>query len=163
MDPAELSPGEFVHAVRQESDDNEATVMVIDSFNGFMNGMPGEETLALQVHELLFFLTRRGVVVIMIMAQYGILGQSMLTPADISYLDDSVLLLRYFEAAGAVKQAISVVKKRSGNHERNIREFKLEPGGIRIGPALTDLHGILTGTTQYRGPLNPLMKVGGAV
>jgi circadian clock protein KaiC len=137
---------------------NHARVVVIDSINGFMNAMPGEDTIAIQFHELLAFLGQRGVVTIMVMAQYGILGHGMQSPVDISYLADSVLLLRYFEAGGAVKQAISVVKKRSGDHERYIREFRLTPGQLVFGPPLTDFHGILTGTPEYVGSLDPLIR-----
>jgi circadian clock protein KaiC len=161
IDPAELSPGEFVSKVRYEVEKNHARVVAIDSVNGFMNAMPGEDTIAIQFHELLAFLAQHGVVTIMVLAQYGILGHGMQTPADISYLADSVLLLRYFEAGGQVKQAISVVKKRSGDHERHIREFRLGPGRIFVGQPLTDFHGILTGTPEYVGPLDPLMKASG--
>jgi circadian clock protein KaiC len=156
IDPAELSPGEFVHRVRHEVEENEARVVVIDSINGFMNAMPGEDTVAIQFHELLAFLNQRGVVTLMVMAQYGILGHGMITPADISYLADSVLLLRYFEAEGAVKQAISVVKKRSGEHERYIRELRLGGGRLAVGPPLAEFHGILTGTPEYVGATAPL-------
>lgn len=161
IDPAELSPGEFVHRVRHEVEKNDARAVVIDSVNGFMNAMPGEDTIAIQLHELLAFLNQRGIVTIMVMAQYGILGHGMITPADISYLADSVLLLRYFEAEGAVKQAISVVKKRSGEHERYIRELRLAEGRLWVGPALAEFHGILTGTPEYVGPAAPLQKEGG--
>jgi circadian clock protein KaiC len=160
VDPAELTPGEFIYRVRQEVEENKASIIVIDSVNGFMNAMPGEETLAMQLHELLSFLNQRGVVSLMVMAQYGILGHGMVTPADISYLADIVVLLRYFEAQGAVRQAISVVKKRSGSHERLIREFQLRPGEICVGPPLSEFHGILTGTPQYVGSLDPLMRSG---
>lgn len=160
VDPAELAPGEFVYRVRQDVEEKNVSIIVIDSVNGFMNAMPGEETLAMQLHELLSFLNQRGVVSLMVMAQYGILGQGMVTPADISYLADIVVLLRYFEAQGAVRQAISVVKKRSGSHERHIREFQLRPGAICVGPPLSEFHGILTGTPQYVGSIDPLMRSG---
>lgn len=159
VDPAELSPGEFVHRVQKEVDQNHASVVVIDSLNGLMNAMPGEESLAIQLHETLSYLNQRGIVTILVMAQYGILGHGMQTPADISYLADTVLLLRYFEASGRVKQAISVVKKRSGDHERTIREFRLDSGQIRIGPPLSEFRGILTGTPEYAGNIEPLMKL----
>lgn len=158
VDPAELAPGEYIDRVRAGVEEMNASVVVIDSLNGFMNAMPGEDTLPMQLHHLLTFLNQRGVLSILIMAQYGILGAGMQSPADISYLADTVLLLRYFEAGGAVKQAISVVKKRSGGHERSIREFQIGPGELRVGPPLADFHGILTGTPEYVGSAEPLMK-----
>jgi len=159
VDPAEVAPGEFISRIRRDVDHTKARVIVIDSLNGFMNAMPGEETLPIQLHETLSFLSQCGVVTIMVMSQYGILGQGMQAPADISYIADTVLLLRYFEATGNVKQAISVVKKRSGGHERSIREFQLVPGRIKLGRPLTDFHGVLTGTPRYVGPVDPLMKL----
>jgi circadian clock protein KaiC len=158
VDPAELAPGEFVNRVRREVEQIHARLIVIDSLNGFMNAMPGEDTLPIQLHELLSFLSQRGVVTLMVMSQYGILGQGMQTPADISYIADTVLLLRYFEASGTVKQAISVVKKRSGGHERNIREFQLGPERIRVGKPLSEFRGVLTGTPLYVGPSEPLLR-----
>ena len=158
VDPAELSPGEFVHRVRHAVEDSKATVIVVDSINGFMNAMLGEETVPAQFHELITFLNQRGVAAIIVMAQYGILGTGMQSPADVSYLADTVLLLRYFEAAGAVRQAISVVKKRSGAHERTIREFMFGPDTLQVGPPLVEFHGILTGIPQYVGSLDRMMK-----
>src|SRR5581483_3352975 len=107
-----------------------ATIIVIDSLNGLLNAMPGEQALTMHLHELLTFLNQQGVSSFLVMAQHGLLGKDMISPVDVSYLADSVLLLRYFEAEGQVKQAISVVKKRSGGHEHSIRELKLD-GGIQ--------------------------------
>ena len=150
MDPAEISPGEFVHSVRQLVEAG-AKVIIIDSLNGFMNAMPGEDYLIMQMHELLSYLNQQGVVTIITLAQHGIIGSSMSSPVDISYLADSVLLFRYFEAAGEVKQALSVLKKRSGRHERTIRELSFKNDRIQVGPPLHDFDGVLTGVPKFRG------------
>lgn len=151
VDPAELSPGRFIHDVRTEVAEKRASIVVIDSLNGVLAGMPGEEYLTIQLHELLAFLNNQGVTTILVMAQYGVLGQGMANPVDVSYLADIILLLRYFEAAGEVRQAISVVKKRSGPHERTIRELKLGPDRIHVGEPLAEFHGVLTGVPNYVG------------
>jgi circadian clock protein KaiC len=156
VDPAELSPGEF--AVRVQSALAAGTRMVvIDSLNGYMNAMPGEQYLSNQLHELSSFLNQQGVVTIIIMAQHGFLA-TLQSPIDISYLADTVVALRYFEVGGAVKQAIAVLKKRSGPHEKTIREFRMEPGrGVRVGEPLTDFQGVLTGVPDFRGPRQRIM------
>jgi circadian clock protein KaiC len=118
--------------------------------------MPDERFLVLQVHELLAYLNQLGVLTIMVLAQHGLLGH-MQTPIDLSYLSDAVIMLRYFEAAGRVRRAISVVKKRSGSHENTIREFQLTSEGLKVGPPLTQFSGILTGTPTYVGDAKPLM------
>ena len=118
--------------------------MIIDSLNGFINAMPGEKYLPMQLHELTTFLNQKGVATFMVLAQHGLIGREMQTPVDVSYLADSVLLLRYFEAQGEVRQAISMIKKRSGNHQRSLRELRLEPG-ILVGNPLFDFKGVLTG------------------
>ena len=145
IDAAELSPGEFVHQIRQAVELDRARVVVIDSLNGYLNAMPEEHFLTLQLHELLTYLGRKGVTTFMVVAQHGMLGGSMTTPADTSYLADSVVLFRYFEHAGQVKKAISVLKKRSGVHEDAIRELWLNGQGIHVGEPLTRLRGVLTG------------------
>jgi circadian clock protein KaiC len=145
VDPAELSPGEFVTRVRRSVTERNASVIVIDSLNGFMNAMPGEEFLILQLHEMLSFLNQQGVATIMTMAQHGMLGSTMNSPADVSYIADSVLLFRFYEALGAIHKALSVVKKRSGGHESSIRELSFLPGGIKVGAPLKEFHGVLTG------------------
>jgi circadian clock protein KaiC len=132
--------------------------VVIDSLNGLLTSMPCEEYLTIQLHELLAFLNSRGIATILVMAQYGILGQGMTNPVDVSYLADTILLLRYFEHAGEVRQAISVVKKRSGSHERTIRQLQLGPDRIRVGRPLSDFHGVLTGVPNYVGRRGPLME-----
>jgi circadian clock protein KaiC len=148
IDPAELSPGEFVSLVRQSVTRENATTIVIDSLNGLLNAMPGEQALTMHLHELLTFLNQQGVSSFLVMAQHGLLGKDMISPVDVSYLADSVLLLRYFEAEGQVKQAISVVKKRTGGHERSIRELKLDKG-IQVGKPLLNFRGVLTGVPEF--------------
>lgn len=145
VDPAELSPGEFVARVRSSVSNKDTRVIVIDSLNGFMNAMPGENSLILQLHELLSFLSQQGVATILTMAQHGMLGSTTNAPVDVSYIADSVLLFRYYEAQGAIHKALSVVKKRSGSHESSIRELSFSSSGIRVGEPLTDFHGVLTG------------------
>jgi circadian clock protein KaiC len=156
IDPAEMSPGEFAHRVRQSVQQSEGRVVIIDSLNGYMNAMPEERFLVLQMHELLSTLNQLGVITILVLAQHGLMGP-MQTPLDISYLSDAVLMLRYFEAEGRVRRAISVVKKRSGAHEDTIREFRLTGQGVKVGPPLTEFQGILTGVPDYRGGANPLL------
>lgn len=148
IDPAELSPGEFVSLVRRSVITEGATTIVIDSLNGLLNSMPGEQFLTMHLHELFTFLNQQGVSSFMVMAQHGLLGKDMVSPVDVSYLADSVLLLRYFEAEGQVKQAISVVKKRSGGHERSIRELILDRG-IHVGKPLLNFRGVLTGVPEF--------------
>jgi circadian clock protein KaiC len=157
IDPAEMSPGEFSQLVRDAVEKRNVRVLLIDSLNGYLNAMPDERFLVLQMHELLSFLNQLGVLTIMVLAQHGLLGQ-MQTPVDLSYLSDAVIMLRYFEAAGRVRRAISVVKKRSGTHENTIREFQLTSEGLKVGPPLTEFSGILTGTPSYVGDLRPLMS-----
>jgi circadian clock protein KaiC len=154
LDPAEMSPGEFVHRVRTSVDQDNAKLVVIDSLNGFLQAMPGEEFLALHLHELLTYLNHKGVVTLMVLAQAGLLGAAMQTPADVSYLADNILVLRYFEAKGQVRQAISMIKKRSGPHEHTIRELRLGPDAIHVGEPLANFHGVLSGIPQLLGPQN---------
>ncbi len=145
VDPAELSPGEFVGLVRESVENNHARVVVIDSLNGYMNAMPEEQFLTAQLHELLTYLGRQGVTTLMVIAQHGMVGAQMQSPIDTSYLADSVVLLRYFEYAGKVKKAISVVKKRSGAHEESIRELRFDGQGIHLSEPLSRFRGILSG------------------
>jgi circadian clock protein KaiC len=151
VDPAELCPGEFTNRIREAVLDG-ASMVIIDSLNGYLNAMPGERFLTIQLHELLMFLGQQGVATILVAAHHGMIGSQMSTPVDASYLADAVILLRYFETAGEVRQAISVVKKRGSRHERTIREFRLDEGGIRVGEPLRDFRGILTGVPVYEGP-----------
>ena len=156
IDPAEMAPGEFADSVRRSVEAGNAQVVIIDSLNGYLNSMPDERFLILQMHELLSYLSQLGVLTILVLAQHGMLGP-MDTPLDISYLADGVLMLRYFEFEGSVRRALSIVKKRSGNHEHTIREFKLSSHGISVGPPLKGFSGIFTGTPVYKGEEAPLM------
>ena len=158
IDPAEMAPGEFADAVRRSVETGKAKLVIIDSLNGYLNSMPDERFLILQMHELLSYLNNRGVLTILVLAQHGLVGP-MDTPMDISYLADGVLMLRYFEYDGSVRRALSVVKKRSGNHEHTIREFKLGRSGIVVGPPLKGFSGILSGTPVYSGDGGPLMSL----
>jgi circadian clock protein KaiC len=158
VDPAELTPGEFVAAIREAVEEQHAAVVVIDSLNGYLNAMPEERFLTIQLHELLMYLGQKGVATIMIGAHQGLIGSPMNTPVDASYLADAVILMRYFEAAGEVRQAISVMKKRGSAHERTIREFLMDGRGIHIGEPLRAFRGVLTGVPVYEGPSAPLMN-----
>jgi circadian clock protein KaiC len=150
IDPAELSPGEFVSHIRRMVDEEGLRLLVIDSMNGFLNAMPHEQFLAMQLHELLAYLGQQGIATLLTLAQHGFIGTPN-SPIDVSYLADTVLLFRYFERAGAIRQAISVLKKRSGAHERTIRELIFGQGTIRVGPPLDEFEGVLTGTPAYVG------------
>jgi circadian clock protein KaiC len=152
VNPAELSPGELSHAIRTAVEERNARIVVIDSLNGYLNAMPEERFLIIQLHELLTYLGRQGVATILIGAQHGMIGTHMDTPVDASYLADAVVLLRYFETQGELRQALSVVKKRGSAHAHSIHEFRLESGkGIVIGAPLRGFRGILTGVPVYEG------------
>ncbi len=153
MDPAEVSPGEFVDMVRRSVEEDGARAVLIDSLNGFLQAMPGEQFLALHLHELLTYLNNRGVLTLLVLAQMGLVGSAMQTPIDVSYLADNILVLRYFEARGEVRQAISMMKKRSGGHERSIRELRLGPDTIRVGAPLSNFQGILSGSPTSLAPI----------
>lgn len=155
IDPAELSPGEFSHAVCQAGLKG-AKVIVIDSLNGYLNAMPDERFLTTHLHELLTFLGQLNVVTILVGVQHGMLGGNLAASVDASYLADNVIMLRYFEDAAEVRQAISIFKKRASAHERTIRELSITDKGITIGPVLRGFHGILTGVPTYIG--DPLGK-----
>ena len=156
LDPAELPPGEFVTDIRRAVDEKGASVVVIDSLNGCLNAMPDESFLQLQMHELLTYLNMQGVSTFLILAQQGILGP-IGSNIDVSYLADSIILMRYFEAMGGVRKAISIFKKRSGPHETTIRELQLLPGHIEVGEPLKNFRGVLTGTPMYDGETQPLL------
>jgi circadian clock protein KaiC len=145
VDPAELSPGELGHHIRSAVTDRGATIIVIDSLNGYLNAMPDERFLIVHLHELLTFLGQAGVATLLVGAQHGLIGTQMQTPVDASYLADAVVMLRYFEAEGELRQAISVIKKRGSDHERSIRSLALTRDGIRIGDQLRNYRGILSG------------------
>src|SRR3569833_1420795 len=151
VDPAELAPGEFAHAVRQAVDQQLTLLVVIDSLNGYLIAMPCDRFLTLHMHELLTYLNQQGVTTLLLMTQYGIIGGDTRAPVDASYLADTVLLLRYFAAFGEVRQALSVIKKRTGRHERSIRELHFQ-NGISVGKPLKNFRGVLNGLAQYIGP-----------
>lgn len=153
VDPAELSPGELVHAVRMAVEKDHSTIVVIDSLNGYLNSMPDEKFLIIQLHELLAFLGQHSVATVLVAAHHGLISAYMSAPVDASYLADAVILMRYFETEGEVRQAISVVKMRGGAHERTIREFTMSNGQISVGEPLRDYRGVLTGVPE-RKPRN---------
>jgi circadian clock protein KaiC len=150
IDPAELSPGEFASWVRRAVEEDGVTFLVIDSLNAFMQAMPSEKYLLLQMHELLSYLNQQGVITLLVLGQHGIIGE-IRSDVDLSYLSDSIILFRYFEARGSVLKAISIAKSRTSAHEATIREFRLGSDGLRIGQPLADFEGVLTGLPTYRG------------
>jgi circadian clock protein KaiC len=157
VDPAELSPGEFSWRVRQQVAERHARMIVIDSLNGYLAAMPQEQHLVLQMHELLSYLSQQGVVTFLINPQSGLLG-CMSTDINISYVADAVLLLRFFEAEGRIRKAISVLKNRGGVHEDSIRELRIDSLGLRVGDSLSHFRGVLTGTPEYVGAAAPLLE-----
>ncbi|MGH9422874.1 MAG: ATPase domain-containing protein, partial [Thermoanaerobaculia bacterium] len=158
VEPTDLSPGEFASQVVNAVEREKVTVVVIDSINGYLQSMPEERLLPIQVHELLSFLSNNGVTCIMTLVQHGIFGNPVDEAVDVSYLADTVILMRYFEVHGSVRQAVSVVKRRSGDHERTIRECKVGKGGLTVGEPLKDFQGVLTGVPNYTGQPDPLMR-----
>ena len=158
IDPAEVSPGEFSHSVRRCVEEGGATTVVIDSLNSYINAMPGERYVLLHLRELFMYLRLRGVLSLCVIAQHGLPGGPASSPVDISFLADNVVLLRFFEFAGAVRQAISVLKKRGGRHERQLREISLGPEGMKLGEPLTQFHGVFTGVPTYIGAADALMS-----
>jgi len=157
IEPGELSPGEFGHRVRDIVETQGACVVCIDSISGYLNAIPQSDAPLVRIHELLSYLNERGVATIIILAQHGILGTGMSTLLEVSYLADSVVLTRFFEAHGSVRRAISVVKKRTGTHESTIRELQIGPDRLRVGKALNDFQGVLTGVPQHLGADAPLL------
>jgi circadian clock protein KaiC len=150
VDPAEIAPGELANEIIQGVKNGGARLVVLDSLNGYVNAMPQEEYLHLHLHELLSYLNQKGVATIMVLAQHGLVG-AMGAPVDVSYLADTVLLTRFFEARGAMKKAVSIIKKRSGRHEDTIRELKMSEHGIVVGPPLVDFEGVMTGVPRFLG------------
>ena len=157
IDPADLSPGEFSGRVRDAVENGAARVVVIDSLSGYLNAMPDEQFMILQMHELVTYLNQQGVVTILILAQSGMVGH-VASPLDLTYLSDTVLLLRFFEAGGQIRRAASVIKKRTGSHENTIREFCIDSRGVRVGERLIEFRGVLTGVPSYEGQNAALMK-----
>ena len=156
IDPAELSPGEFASWVRTAVEKDKVRFLVIDSLNAFLQAMPGEKYLLLQMHELLSYLNQQGVITMLVLGQHGIIGD-IRSDVDLSYLSDVILLFRYFEAKGNIFKALSVAKSRTSPHEGSIREFRLGPGGMTVGEPLVDFEGVLTGLPTYKGS-TPLLS-----
>jgi circadian clock protein KaiC len=150
VDPASISPGELAFRIREAVEREETRVVILDSLNGYINAMPDEEFLHLHLHELLSYLNQQGAMTVMILAQHGLIGP-MGTPVDVSYLADSVIITRFFEALGNIRKAISIIKKRSGAHETTVRELTMQHSGVTVGPALTEFQGVLTGVPSYLG------------
>ncbi|HWB79780.1 MAG TPA: ATPase domain-containing protein [Nannocystaceae bacterium] len=150
VDPAELSPGELAAALRQQVEEQGCRFVMIDSLNGYLTAMPGERYLVIQMHELLMYMAQRGVTTFLVVAQHGLLDASS-APVDLTYLADTVLCTRYFEARGEVRKAVSVLKKRSGRHENSIRELRLGADGVSVGAPLTGFHGVMTGVPRIVG------------
>lgn len=159
LDAAELSPGEFSHRVRSRVDEAQAKTIVIDSINGYQASMPQESQLILHIHELLQYLNRQGANTFLTVAQHGLVGD-MKSPIDVTYLADTVVLLRYFEAMGKVRRAVSVVKKRTGKHETTIREYNIAEGGLTLGAPLNGFQGVLRGVPTFVGEQDSMLEIG---
>ncbi len=158
VEPTEMSPGEFANVVVRAVEEHGSSLIVIDSINGYMNAMPAERLLGIQMHELLSYLANHGVTILLTLVQHGVFGGPVDEAAEVSYLADTVVLLRYFEYQGEVRNAMSVVKKRTGVHEKTIREFRIETSGLVVGEPLHQFQGVLTGVPQYLGEREPLMS-----
>ena len=158
IDPAEVSPGEFAHLIRREVENHDARLVVIDSLNGYLAAMPDEKHLAMHMHELLTYLSLRNVVSLVTLNQHGVVGEPLSSPVDVSYIADASILIRYFEAAGKVRRALSVVKRRCGPHEVAIRELTINRGGLVVGEALRHFKGVLTGQPEYLGSMEDLSQ-----
>ena len=156
VDPAELSPGELSAIIRHHVEQDDVSVVVLDSLSGYQNAMPEEQFLLLQMHELLTYLNQQGVLTLLVLAQHGLVGH-MQSPVDLTYLSDAVLLLRFFEAFGELRRAISVIKKRTGGHEGSIREYRIGPDGLRVGAPLRNFSGVLTGVPTFVGEETQLL------
>ena len=158
IEPGDVSPGEFAHRVQGCVEGDGCRIVLIDSLNGYLHAIPSGHSPLVRMHELIAFLNERGVATLLITAQHGMIGTQMPAPLDVSYLADCVVLLRYFEAGGAVHKAISVVKKRTGRHEASIRELAIGPAAVRVGEPLAEFQGVMSGIPQYRGADSPLMR-----
>ena len=157
LDPAELPPGEVVSMVQRQVAAEGAGVVVLDSLDGYQRSILDEDVLALQVHQLLDYLNQQGVVTLMVLAQHGLVGP-MQSSVDLTYVSDTVLLLRFFEAAGQIRRAISVMKRRTGTHEAMIREYRIDSRGIRVGQPLHEFRGVLTGVPGFVGASDALLR-----
>jgi circadian clock protein KaiC len=158
IDPAEVSPGEFAHLVVDATKEQGTQFVVIDSLNGYITAMPDERLLDIRLHELMSYLAQRGVTTLLTLAQHGVFSSVSGSQAEVSYLADSLLMLRFFEAQGEVRKAISVLKKRSGGHELTIREFQITDHGVRVGGPLREFQGVLTGVPEFIGERSPLLS-----
>lgn len=158
VDAAELSPGEFAQRVMDRVGEANAKTVVIDSINGYQSAMPDETSLILHMHELLQFLNRQGANTFITVAQHGLVGD-MKSPVDVTYIADTVILLRYFEASGRVRRAVSVIKKRAGTHEDTIREYRIDNSGLKLGEPLSGFQGVLRGIPVFVGGADPLMEM----
>lgn len=158
IDPAEISPGEFASRVRRDVEEGKCRVVLIDSLSGYVAAMPQEQYLILQLRELLSYLNQRGVATFLINPQQGLMGSMAVGDLNVSYIADTIVLLRFFEAEGRIRKAISIVKNRAGKHEDTIRELRIDAEGIRVGEPLSAFRGVLTGTPEYVGPAKPLME-----
>jgi len=158
IDPAEISPGELAWNILREVEDRNVRIVVFDSLAGYMSAMPQEQQIVLQMHELLSYLNQQGVVTLLINPQTGLLGTMSTSGLNISYVSDAVILIRFFEAQGRIRKAISVIKNRGGPHEDAIRELRIDAQGVRVGDPLVQFKGVLTGTPEYVGDRGPLME-----
>ena len=158
VDPAEVSPGELAERVRRKVEQDDIRLLVIDSLNGFFQAVPDEPFLSLHLHELLRYLSNKGVATILVLAQRGLIGELTQVPIDVSYLADAVVLLRFFEAWGSVRGAVSMLKKRTGEHEHVIRELLISSAGVEVGPPLAEFQGVLSGVPEYKGAASPLLR-----
>lgn len=158
IDPAEMPPGEFAWLIRNEVERKNARLIVIDSLDGYVSAMPQEQQLVLQMHELLSYLNQQGVTTFLISPQQGLVGTMATGQLNVSYMADAVILFRFFEAAGRMRKAISIIKNRGGAHEDSIRELRIDGGGVRVGEPLSAFKGIMTGTPEYVGVSTPLME-----
>ena len=156
IDPADVSPGDFSGRIRDAVERDGTRIVIIDSLTGYLSAMSGQPYLVMQMHELVTYLNQQGVVTILILAQHGMVGK-MESPVDLTYVSDTVIMLRFFEAAGRVRRALSVLKKRTGAHEDTIREFKIDAGGLRVGEPLERFRGVLTGVPTYDGDRDHLL------
>lgn len=158
VDPAELSPGEFTARVRREVEERDVKIIAIDSLTGYVSAMPQEQQLILQLHELLSYMNQQGVLTFLIAPQHGLVGSMATGQLNVSFLADTVVLLRFFEADGRIRKAISIIKHRGGPHEDAIRELRIDAQGLRVGEPLVQFRGVMTGTPEYVGAASPLME-----
>lgn len=157
VDPAQMSPGEFAWLIRDLVEKSGCRIIIIDSLSGYLAAMPQEQQLILQMHELLSYLSQRGVTTFLIDPQHGLVG-TISSGMNVSHMADAVILFRFFEAAGRLRKAVSVIKNRGGSHEDTIRELRIDGGGVRVGPPLSEFRGVMTGTPEYLGKVTPLME-----